>query len=91
MCPLGCGDLNTLQTILTCKVLQQSYTSSDTANSDIKYEDIFSNDVGKQKQVTELYRRLLEIRNKIISSQPVANTGPVHCVQALQKPSVLSS
>ena len=91
MCPLGCGDLDNLKNILTCKVLQQSYTSSDTTNSDIKYEDIFSNDVGKQKQVTELYRRLLEIRNKIISSQPVANTGPVHCVQALQKPSVLSS
>ena len=91
MCPLGCGDLDNLKNILTCKVLQQSYTSSDTANSDIKYEDIFSNDVGKQKQVTELYRRLLEIRNKIISSQPVADTGPVHCVEALPKSSVLSS
>ena len=72
-------------------MLQQSYTSSDTPNSDISYQDVFSNDVRKQKQVTELNSRLLEIRNKIISSQPLANTGPVPGMQALQKPSVLSS
>ena len=90
-CPLGCGDMDTLKNILSCKVLKQSHASHDVTNSDIRYEDIFSSDINKQKQVTELYRQLLETRNKIISSQPVANTGPVHRVQALQKPPVLSS
>ena len=90
-CPLGCGDMDTLKNILTCQVLKQSHASHDVTNIDIRYEDIFSPDISKQKQVTELYRQLLDTRNKIISSQPVANTGPVHRVQALQNPSVLSS
>ena len=83
--------MDTLKNILSCKVLKQTHASHDVANSDIRYEDIFSPDISKQKQVTELYRQLLETRNKLISSPPVANTGPVHRVQALQKPSVLSS
>ena len=62
MCPLGCGDLDNLKNILTCKVLQQSYTSSDTTNSDIKYEDIFSNDVGKQNKNNWTLQTI--IRNK---------------------------
>ena len=55
MCPLGCGDLDTLQNILTCSVLKQHHTSADISTSDIRYEDIFCSDIVKQKQVTELY------------------------------------
>ena len=80
-CPLGCGETDTLQNILTCKVLKQQHASKDVTSSEIKYEDIFSSDIVKQKQVTELYRQLLDIRNNIISSLPVATTGPVHRVQ----------
>ena len=44
----------------------------------MKYEDIFSEDVRRQKSITEMFRQLLEIRN-VILSQPVAHTtGPVH-------------
>ena len=78
-CPLGCGETDTLPNILKCKVLKQHHVSIDISSSDIRYEDIFSSDILKQKQVTELYRQLLDIRNKIIDSQPVATTGPVHC------------
>ena len=77
-CPLGCGEIDTLPNILTCKVLKQHHVSTDVSSSDIRYEDIFSSDILKQKQVTELYRQLLDIRNKMIDSQPVATTGPVH-------------
>ena len=78
MCPLGCGALDTLQNILSCTVLRQHHTSQDITESDIRYEDVFSPDITKQKQVVELYRELLEIRSNIINSPPVATTGPVH-------------
>ena len=52
--------------------------SQDIANNAVKYEDIFSPDLIKQKQVTELYIQLLEIRDRLINSPPVAQTGPVH-------------
>ena len=75
-CPLGCGDTDTLKNILLCQVLKQYHKSQDVINSDIRYEDIFSCDITKQKQVTEVYKQVLEIREKIISL-PVATTGPV--------------
>ena len=78
MCPLGCGALDTLQNILSCNVIKQHHTSHDITDSDIKYEDVFSPDIRKQKQAAELYRELLEIRNNILNSPPVATTGPVH-------------
>ena len=42
MCPLGCGDTDTLQNILSCKVILQHHSSQDITNSDIRYEDIFN-------------------------------------------------
>ena len=78
-CPLGYGEIDTLPNILTCEVLKQQHTSKYLSSCDIKFEDIFSSDIMRQQQVTELYRQLLEVRNKIISSQPVDTTGPVHC------------
>ena len=90
MCPLGCGEKDTLQNILTCKVLKQYHVSNDVTNNVIQYTDIFSSDIGKQKKVTHLYEQLLEIRNKMMSSLPVASTGPVQSVEALQELSVLS-
>ena len=77
LCPLGCGEEDTLQNVLTCKVLLTKHNSTQLSVSDIKYQDIFSSDILKQKQVTEFYRQLLQIRNEM-TSQPVARTGPLH-------------
>ena len=44
----------------------------------VKYEDVFSRNVLKQKRATELYRQLLEIRDEMLNSQPEAVTGPMH-------------
>ena len=49
----------------------------------IRYDDVFSQDVYKQQQATELFRQLLQTRNEILS-QPVANTGPMHSSNTLQ-------
>ena len=77
-CPLSCGEDDTLQHILECTVLKSSHTSSDLTCTDIRYEDVFSSDIAKQKQVTELYKQLLDTRTNLLNSQPEAMTGPVH-------------
>ena len=48
------------------------------SNSDIRYDDVFSEDIIKQKEVTDLYSELLRIREDLIESTPVAITGPLH-------------
>ena len=40
-CPVGCGNTDTLQHILTCSVLQNNLQSEALANQMIKFEDIF--------------------------------------------------
>ena len=77
-CPLGCGEMDTLQNILTCAVLKQKHVSKDMSTSEMQYEDIFSSNIVKQQQVTELYRQLLDVRNNILNSLPVDAAGPVH-------------
>ena len=84
MCPLGCGDLDTIQNILSCKILRQYHTSENIVSGEINFEDIFSHDVSKQKQVTNLYENLLQIRNNLLNSPPVACTGPLQSMHALQ-------
>ena len=76
-CPLGCGQSDTLQNILSCTVLKRYHTST-CISSDTKYEHIFSDDTKKQKSITELFRQLLEIRNEILSQPVAARTGPMH-------------
>ena len=77
---VGCGDEDKLENIMTFSVLQSHHTSDSLANDKAKFENIFLSDIKKQKETTEIYRQLLDIRNKILSSQPVvAITGPVHC------------
>ena len=89
MCPLGCGDLDTIQNILSCKILRQNHTSGDIVSGEVIYEDIFSQDVQKQKQVTVLYEKLLQIRSTLVNSLPVACTGPMQSMSALQNHSVV--
>ena len=59
MCPLGCGEMDTIRNILTCRVLVQNYRSNKISISKVKYEDIFSQYIYKQKQVTEIIEELL--------------------------------
>ena len=77
-CPLKCGEEDTLQHILQCSILKSHNTSSDISHTNIEYKDVFSSDIVKQKQATELYQQLLDIRTNLLNSQPVALTGPVH-------------
>ena len=86
-CPLGCGSTDTLENILTCSVLQKNLQSETLANNKITFADIYSSDIRAQKQVTELYTKLMSIRENIMNNNPVQSTGP--CIN-LQRPSILS-
>ena len=77
-CPVGCGQSDTLQHILTCVVLKSFYRSTDISICDTKYEDIFSDNIKQQKSITEMFRQLIHIRNEIISQPVAVHTGPVH-------------
>ena len=81
LCPLGCGEIDNIPNILSCRILKEKHkTNQIIISNDVQYEDIFSENIRKQKAVTELYRQLIEIRNQITSSPPVAKTGPVQSV-----------
>ena len=78
MCPLGCGEIDSLENVLKCSVLKQQHRSSELTLTDVKFKDIFSTDVSKKQKITEMFSQLLETRNNIMKSIPVAtHTGPV--------------
>ena len=90
MCPLGCGDQDTIPNILKCSALNKLQKSADVIIENVQYEDIFSNNIQKQKQVTALYDNLIEIRNRIMNdSLPVACPGPLQSTPTLQNHSLL--
>ena len=49
--------------LLTCKV--QNIKSDEITKEKVKYEDIFSSDVQKQKVITVLYQELFKIRENL--------------------------
>ena len=62
-----------------CPVIQSEIQTQDAAQGPVIYKDIFSNDIVKQKQVTVLYMKCIDIRENIINSKPVATrAGPMH-------------
>ena len=86
-CPLECGDNDTLQNLLTCRTLGSKSHKDMLATNNIVYEDLFSEDISKQKQVTELYYQLLQIREELITNSASADTG--QCIY-LQEEDILS-
>ena len=88
LCPLECGNTDTLPNILTCTVLQNYFTSNAVSSQKVVFEDVFSQDIQKQKEVTEMFIKLLDIREKLMNNNPVQTTGP--CID-LQRSSILSA
>ena len=69
-CPLYCGKDDTLDHIITCSVLRIHHRSYNLASDTVRFEDVFSADIYKQKEIVELYRQLLDLRAKLLTSQP---------------------
>ena len=87
LCPLGCGNTDTLQNVLSCTVIQKHFRSNEITTNGVVYEDVYSTDVQKQKQVADLYTKLLDVRENHINN-PVDQTGP--CID-LQRLCILSA
>ena len=85
-CPLKCGENDLITHILDCIVLKLHHTSSAVTSEQIKYQDVFCSNIEKQKQSTESYQKLLEVRSTLLSnSQPEAVTGPLHSFSKVQQ------
>ena len=74
---INCNTLYTLQHLLVCKTVQESINTPIIATNNSIYEDLFSEDISRQKEITSLYQLLLETRERILSS-PAADAGPLH-------------
>ena len=85
-CPLNCWgedeqpNEDTQQHLLMCAKLQQEITTQDLATEKVRYEHLFGNTV-QQKEVTVLFKRLLDARKLLQSNPPGEKLDPsmVNC------------
>ena len=59
------------QHILNCPRLRQLMKSSEAAKNNIKYDDLFA-ETSKQKEVTALFEKLLDLRQKLLNEEAEA-------------------
>ena len=78
LCPLCDVHLDTLPNLLQCDLLRAKRRADATSRNNVTFNDIYSSDIRKQKEITELYSDFLRIREEVMKSTPVAITGPVH-------------
>ena len=64
-CPLCSNVIDDQQHILDCDVLKNKLKSREAANNKVVYEDIFG-DYLKQKEVTHLFAKLINIRDSLV-------------------------
>ena len=55
------------QHILLCEVIQQYHKSENITQNTVKYEDLFSKNIHKQKEITALYVDLFDIKRKLLN------------------------
>ena len=67
LCPLCKEAKDDQQHILKCQIIQENYNSEYVSRQISYYEDIFSEDIFKQKEIATLYIELLKIRENIMS------------------------
>ena len=69
LCTL-CGDESEdQQHLLKCKVIKTNFKTDEISKGIVKYEDIFSKDVQKQKEVTALYLNLFRLRDSLLENE----------------------
>ena len=80
LCVLCKDQTEDQQHILSCRVLLKEFKTDELTIVNIKYEDIFSEDIRKQKSVTSLFYKLFKIRKilvDMISSQEAPSNTDV--------------
>ena len=57
------------QHLLKCDVIVNNMHTEDIVTETVEYRDIFSNDDKKQKVITELFKRVFKLRDKLRENQ----------------------
>ena len=60
------------QHLLVCTVIQRYMQSKNITVNNVIYEDLFSSDICKQKEITAIYMELFQIRNMLPNNSQVA-------------------
>ena len=76
LCSLGCNENENQQHILTCTVIKEKYRSENLAINQVEYENIFSTNINKQKEVTQLYMDLFKIRDTLLEDNSQQDPSP---------------
>ena len=83
LCPLCLVDLDDQQHVLKCGILSSKFKSKETLKRSPKYEDIFA-DHGKQKQITHLFKELLQIRTSLVGENLYPESAPSNSTRLLE-------
>ena len=62
LCPLCDVHLDTLPNLLQCDLLRVKQSTDAASRNNVTFSDIYSSDIRKQKEITELYSDFLRIR-----------------------------
>ena len=65
-CPLCKNHNDDQKHILNCEIIRNEICTREVMNTSIKYEDIFSDNIVKQKEVTEVFSTCLRIRENLV-------------------------
>ena len=69
LCTLCGVESEDQQHLLKCQVIKNNFKTEEISNGSVKYEDIFSKDVQKQKEVTALYMNLFRLRDSLLEEE----------------------
>ena len=95
MCVLCKDQEDSQQHVLKCKTLLNKYKSEGITSGEISYDDIFSEEILKQKVVTSLFSNLFKTREslleKINSQSAPSNTEVMLEMSDPLHPSIVNS
>ena len=64
--------------IQTCTVLIEKYRSENLSIDQVEYENLFSKNINKQKEVTQLFMELLKLRKTLLEDNSQQNPSPTN-------------
>ena len=62
--------------MLRCKVIQSKFQSDELISENPNYEDIFSSNLNKQRQITALFLTLFKIKENILEENQFSREAP---------------
>ena len=82
LCPLCENERDDQPHVLECTELQSIFNTKELSNRKVKHDDIFGA-VDKQKEDTQLFLQLLNIRNELVDENLVNKANPSSSTEML--------